>query len=216
MIRILLAEDQAMVGAGLRLILEQQHDMVVVGEARNGPEAVALALRIHPTVVVLDIDQPDANGLDALERIKTRAPQIRVVVISGTKNEQYLERALRGGASGYVLKHGSADHFVHAVRIVAQGGLAIDWFGGIEPMDAYLPGGRRGLRLPAHSSLTERERDVLRLIAHGYSNTGIADSLGISCKTVDTHRAHLMDKLGLHTRVDLTHYALQHGYVTVA
>jgi len=215
-IRIMLAEDQAMVRAGLRLILEREADMAVIGEAQNGTEAVALALHLQPTIVVLDIDQFEANGLDALERIKAHAPQIRVVVISGMKNELYLERALRGGASGYVLKHHSADHLVRAVRTVARGGLAVDWFGGIEPADAQLPGGRSGLRPPPHSSLTGRERDVLQLVAQGYSNTGIATHLGISCKTVDTHRTHLMDKLDLHTRVDLTRYALHHGYLIVA
>ena len=92
----------------------------------------------------------------------------------------------------------------------------MDWFGGIEPADAQLPGGRGGLRLPPHSSLTGRERDVLRLVVQGYSNAGIAAHLDISCKTVDTHRTHLMDKLGLHTRVDVMRYALQHGYLIVA
>jgi two-component system response regulator NreC len=215
-IRILLAEDQAMIGSGLRLILERQHDMAVVGEARNGQEAVAMTLSLEPAIVVLDIDMSDTSGLDTLERIKARIPWTRVVAISRTKNEQYLERALRGGASGYVLKHASADHLVRAVRTAARGGLAVDWFGSIEPADSHLPGGRCGLTLPAHSSLTEREREVLRLVAEGYSNVGIASHLGISRKTVDSHRMHLMDKLGLHRRVDLTHYALQHGYVIVA
>ena len=202
-IRVMLAEDQAMVRAGLRLILEREADMAVVGEAQNGDKEGRRG-------------SPEANGLDTLERIKAHAPQIRVVVISGMKNELYLERALRGGASGYVLKHHSADHLVRAVRRVARGGLAVDWFGGIEPADAQLPGGRGGLRLPPHSSLTGRERDVLRLVVQGYSNAGIAAHLDISCKTVDTHRTHLMDKLGLHTRVDVMRYALQHGYLIVA
>ncbi len=216
MIRILLAEDHAMVRAGLRLILERQPDMTVVGEAHNGSEAVALALQRQPTVVVLDIGLPDMNGLDALEQIKACSPQIRVMMLSGMENEQFLQRALQCGALGYVLKQGSAAHLVRAVRTVAQGGLAVDWFGSAEPADAHLPGGRSGLTLPAHSSLTGRECEVLRLVAQGYSNTDTAVRLGISPKTVDTHRTHVMEKLGVHTRADLTRYALQYGYMIVA
>ena len=216
MITIVLADDHDMVRAGLRLVLDRQPDMTVVAEARDGAEAVDVALRLEPTVAVLDVGLPGMDGLDALERIKARAPQIRVLMLSGLENEHYLLRALHGGASGYLLKQGTASDLVRAVRTVAHGELAFAWSGMTGLMEAYLTGGRREAHLPQHSTLTERERDVLRLVAVGHSNTEIAAQLDISPKTVDTHRTHLMDKLNLHTRAAVVLYALRHGYLVSA
>ncbi len=215
MMRIVLADDQAMVRTGLRLILEQQRDMSVVGEAGNGFEAVAVALRLQPDVLVLDVDMPEMDGLDALEHVKRRVPQIRVVMLADAKNDRYLQHALRWGALGYVLKQSPAERLVRTVQQVVQGHLAVEWLGDVNLADAFRPGGRRGLSMPSYSELTEREREVLRLVAQGYSNAGIAARLGIGAKTVDTHRSHVMEKLDIHTRADLTRYALQRGYVIV-
>ena len=213
MITILLADDHDMVRAGLRSVLERQPDMTVVAEACDGAAAVETALRLEPTVAVIDVGLPGMDGLDALERIKAHAPQIRVLMISGQENEQYLLRAAHGGASGYLLKQGSAADLVQAVRSVAKGELVFTWAGMTGLMEECLRGGRREAQLPRHSTLTERERDVLRLVAQGYSNTEIATRLMISPKTVDTHRTRLMSKLDLHTRAALVLYALRHGYL---
>jgi two-component system response regulator NreC len=216
MIHILLVDDHALVRAGIRLVLDRQPDMVVVGEARTGAAAVALALRLQPTVVILDVGLSDMNGIDALERIKAQAPQIRVLMLSGMKNEQHLLRALRAGALGYVLKEARATALVRAVRRVARGELAVVWPEGTAPREWLLHAARYGLKPPRHSTLTEREREVLRLVARGYSNPEIARQLGISAKTVDSHRTHVMAKLDLHSRADVTRYALQQGYLVVA
>jgi two-component system response regulator NreC len=216
MIRIVLADDHALVRAGIRLVLDLQPDMVVVGEAQNGAEAAALVLNMQPTVVILDVGLPDLNGIDTLERIRLHAPQIRVLMLSSIKNEQYLLRALRSGALGYVLTEAHAMDLVRAVRRVAQGELAVSWPEGTTSKELLLYAAHRGLEPPRHSTLTDRERDVLRLVAHGYSNAQIAHRLGISAKTVDTHRTHMMAKLDLHNRADITTYALQEGYLVVA
>lgn len=216
MIRILLADDHAMVRAGLRQILERQSDMTVVAEARDGAEAVDLTLREQPTVAVLDVGLPVMDGLDALERIKAHSPQTRVLMVTGMENERYLLRALRGGASGYLLKQAGAADLISAVRRVARGDLAFEWAGTTGFMEAYLDIGRNAPSLPQHSTLTARERDVLRLVAQGFSNTDIGTHLSISPKTVDSHRTRLMDKLDLHTRAALTKYALQNGYLVAA
>ncbi|HVC82560.1 MAG TPA: response regulator transcription factor [Chloroflexota bacterium] len=215
-IRILLAEDHDMVRAGLRLVLDRQPDMTVVAEAADGSDAVSEALRLLPTVAILDVGMPGMDGLDALERIKRRAPRIRVLMMSGLKREEHLLRALRSGASGFLLKEGSATDLVQAVRRVAHGELVVVWPHNTDLVDFALQTGRLDLRPPRHGMLTERERDVLRLVAEGHSNTEIALYLGIGPKTVDTHRMHVMDKLGLHSRADLTHFALAHGYLIVA
>jgi DNA-binding NarL/FixJ family response regulator len=216
MIRILLAEDHAMVRAGLRTLLEHQKDIVVVAEAADGADAVSWALRLQPDVAILDVGLPGIDGLDALERIKARASRIRVLLISGMWRSEYLTRALRAGASGFLLKEESSTELVRAVRAVARGGLAFAHTGDMASLDAQLYHGNNGLQPPRHSELTDREREVLRLVALGYSNSEIAEQLAISPKTVDTHRTHVMEKLGLHSRAELTRYALQHGYLTVA
>jgi two-component system response regulator NreC len=215
-IHILLVDDHALVRAGIRLVLDRQPDMVVVGEACTGADAVALALRIRPTVVILDVGLPDMDGIDALERIKAHAPQVRVLLLSGVKNGQQLQRALRAGALGYVLKEARAADLVRAVRKVARGELVVAWPEDAASIEVLLHAARYGLQPPRHSTLTEREREVLRLVARGYSNPEIAHQLGISPKTVDTHRTHVMAKLDLHSRADVTRYALQQGYLSVA
>ena len=213
MIRIVLADDHAMVRTGLRLVLERERDMTVVGEASNGFEAVAMALRLQPGVLVLDVNMPGMDGLEALDHVNQRAPLIRVAMLAETKDEQYLQHALRCGALGYVLKQSSAETLIRTVRQVVRGHLAVEWFGDVDPADALRPGGRHGLQAPPQRELTVREREVLRLVAQGYSNAAIASRLGIGAKTVDTHRSHVMEKLDIHTRAGLTGYALQRGYL---
>ena len=214
MITILLADDHAMVRAGLRVILNQQRDMRVVAEAPDGAEAVRLALELQPRVAVLDIGLPMLSGLDALERIKAQAPQVQVLILTGQLHDGFVLRALWGGASGYLLKESRAADLVEAIRRVARGDLAFEGTGVREVV--ALSGGRSRRTPPHHSTLTERERDVLRLVAAGYSNAAIAVRLGISPKTVDTHRTRVMDKLDVHSRAGLTAYALREGYLVAS
>ncbi len=213
MIRILLAEDHAMVRAGLRQILERQPDMRVIAEARDGAEAIALAIQLEPTVAILDVGLPGVDGLEALEQIKVHAPHIRALMLSGLANEPHVRRALQGGAAGYLLKEQGSEDLIQAVRTVARGDLS---YVGAGIADVVASSGRSDGPVPSHSRLTVREREVLRLVAQGYSNAGIAALLRLSPKTVDSHRARLMDKLDLHSRAALTNYALHQGYVVVA
>jgi two-component system response regulator NreC len=211
MIHVLLVDDHAMVRGGIRMVLERQPDMQVVAEAATGAEAVALALLLQPTVAILDVGLSDMDGIEALQRIKAHAPQIRVLMITGTRNEQYLQRALQAGALGYVLKEGSSTDLVEAVRSVAHGRSVVVWPGDDTSIEILLQTAPLRLQPPRHSLLTQREREVLRMVATGYSNAMVASQLGISAKTVESHRTHLMQKLGLHCRADLTRYALDHG-----
>jgi two-component system response regulator NreC len=216
MISIVVADDHAMVREGLCLILQRQADMTVVGQARTGAEAVALAEQLQPAVLVLDVGLPDIDGFEALEQVKACAPGVRVVMISGTNSEQYIQRAVRSGASGYVVKEGGAASLIHAVRTAAQGGLALDWRGSTNLVEPDVAGAFTRRATPPYGTLTWRERQVLRLVAQGYSNSEVAERLGISAKTVDSHRTRLMDKLNLHSRAALTRYALEYGYLIVA
>lgn len=214
-VRLILVDDHAMVRTGLRAILEREADFAVIGETGSGAEALALAMRLHPDVAVADLNLRDMDGLELLERLATRCPQVKVLVTPHVHHGSYLRRAIQAGAAGYLPKrHGAAD-LVRAVRLVAWGGglFAVDEDG---PYGLTADYGRLALLSPPHSTLTEREREVLHLVALGFSNSAIAVQLHISPKTVDSHRTHLMDKLGLHSRADLTHYALTQGYLVAS
>jgi two-component system response regulator NreC len=213
MIHVLLVDDHAMVRGGIRMILERQPDMQVVGEAATGADAVALAFQLQPTVVVLDVGLADMDGIEVLRRIKASAPQIRVIMITGARNEHHLRRALEAGALGYVLKEGRSTDLVRAIRAVARGELMVVWPADGASIEMLLQTASLRLQPPRHSVLTQRECQVLGLVATGYSNAAVGRQLGISPKTVESHRTHLMEKLDLHCRSDLTRYALEHGYL---
>jgi two-component system response regulator NreC len=213
-IRILLAEDQAMVRAGLAAILGRETDFRVVAEAGTGGEALALALRLEPDVAVIDVDLRDMDGLEVLDRLRARGLPVRVLMLSASHHGSYLRRALQAGAAGYLPKRLGATDLVRAVRVAARGGSVFAAEG--DGADLGLEYVQLALLAPRHSSLTEREREVLHMVALGYSNTDIGSQLHISPKTVDSHRTHLMDKLGLHSRADLTRYALHHGYLVAS
>ncbi len=214
-IHILLADDHAMVRTGIRAILERERGLSVVAEVATGAQALAQAARLEPDVAVIDVDLPDLDGLEVLERLKARCPAVRVVVVSDSHHASYLRRAMQAGASGYLSKRRSAAELVRAVRVAAQGASVFTAEGGAatELTSGY---GWLALLPPRHSMLTEREREVLHLVALGYSNRAIGAQLRISPKTVDSHRTRLMDKLELHSRADLTGYALAHGYLVAS
>jgi two-component system response regulator NreC len=209
-------DDHTMVCESLCMILRRQPDMAVVGQAHTGTEAVTRAQALKPAVLVLDIGLPDIDGFEVLERVRAHAPEVRVIMISGTNSEQYIQRPVRSGASGYVVKEGGAATLIHAIRMVAQGGVALDWRGNtnaIEPDVVKAMHRQTSLR---RDSLTSRERQILRLAAQGYANGEVANLLGISARTVDTYRTQIMEKLNLHSRAELTRYALEYGYLIVA
>jgi len=208
-IEILLADDHAVLRAGLRALLSAEPDMTVVGEAANGEEAVQLAHRLRPHVVVMDISMPIKDGLAATREITTQLPETRVLVLTMHAEEQYLLKVLEAGGSGFVLKRSADTELMEAIRTVHRGEAFLYPSATRLLLEAYQRGDRPPP--PAGGKLSEREADVLRLTAEGYSNTEIGQQLYLSPKTVDTYRQRIMEKLGLHHRAELVRYALATG-----
>ncbi len=210
--RILLADDHALVRRGLRLILDAEPDLMVVAEAADGAEAVEAAKRPEIDLAILDIAMPRMTGLQAAREISRRAPGIRILMLSMHDNEQYFFESLRAGASGYVLKSVADRDLIEACRAAMRGEPFL-YPGAITALIRdYLHRDRQGERLP-DSILTPREEEIIKLIAEGYSSKEIAEALVISVKTVDRHRANILQKLGMRDRIDLTRYAIRAGLV---
>jgi DNA-binding NarL/FixJ family response regulator len=207
-IRILLADDHAVLRAGLRALLTAQGDLEVVGEASDGAEAVRLTQSLRPDVVVMDIGMPGVSGIDATARIKRDLPVVKVLILSMHDDRGYLRQVLRAGASGYVLKKAADTELLAAIRAAARGEVFLDPALAKALVDEIIEPKLPGGKTPA---LSERERDVLRLIARGHTNRQVADRLCISVKSVETYKARLMEKLGLRGRAELVRYALQQG-----
>jgi len=205
-IRILLADDHAVVRQGFRLILAGQPDMEIVGEAGNGREAVAEAERLRPDVVVMDVAMPELNGIEATRRLAASTPHARVLALSMHKDAVYVREILRAGARGYLLKDAVDSDLLAAVRAVAKGE------GYLSPAvsDAVLTDYRRHVT-NAIDLLTSREREVLQMIAEGKTNKEIATVLNLSVYTVDSHRGRIMEKLNLHSTTDLVRFAIRNG-----
>jgi DNA-binding NarL/FixJ family response regulator len=211
-IRILLADDHAVLRDGVRMVLESHPGLEVVATADNGSDAVELAQSLQPDVAVLDVAMPRLNGLEAARQIRASCPDTEVVILSMHEGEDYLREALRAGAAGYVLKRAAAKELVNAIRAVQRGEsyldpaltrtLISDYVRKVERTDT------------AEDALTERELEVLSLVAEGLTNRQIALKLNISIKTVQSHRANLMDKLNLHDRTELVRYAIRRGLIT--
>src|ERR1700686_3930404 len=201
MLRILLADDHAMVRKGFRLILEAQPDMEIVGEAGNGREAIEEAERSHPDVIVMDVAMPELNGIEATRRLVASAPRTRVLALSMHKDSVYVREILRAGARGYLLKDSIDSDLVNAVRAVAKGE------GYLSPAvsDAVLSDYRKHVTDPL-DLLTSREREVLQLIAEGKTNKEIATSLSLSVYTVEAHPGRVMGKLNLHSTAGLARF----------
>jgi len=211
-VRILLADDHAVVRRGLRLVLESEPDLRVVCEAGDGFEAVELAIREELDLAVLDVSMPRMGGLQAAHEIARRRPELRVLMLSMHHNEQYFLEALRAGASGYVLKSVADHDLIRACRAAMRGEPFL-YAGAISALIRdYLMRSRQNDRLP-ESILTPREEEIVKLIAEGNSSKEIAATLVISIKTVDRHRANILAKLGMRDRLDLTRYAIRAGLV---
>jgi len=207
-IRILLADDHAVLRAGLRALLAAQDDLEVVGEASDGAEAIRLCQTLRPDVVVMDIGMPGVSGIDATARIKRDLPGTKVLILSMHDDRGYLRQVLRVGASGYVLKKAADTELLAAIRAAARGEVFLDPTLAKALVDEVMAPRVAGAEPPA---LSDRERDVLRLLAHGHTNQQVADRLCISVKSVETYKARLMEKLGLKGRAELVRYALHHG-----
>jgi DNA-binding NarL/FixJ family response regulator len=205
--RILIADDHGIVRSGLRLLLERQPDIHVVAEAGDGVEALELALSKHPDLCILDVGMPRMTGLQAAREIKQQAPDTIVLMLSMHDDEQYLFDALKAGASGYVLKREADQDLVEAVRTVGRGEPFLTNAAELSLIRDWMADGSKGPREP----LTPREQEVVKLIVEAHTNKGIAEILHLSEKTVESHRANVLRKLGMRDRVELVRYAIRRG-----
>ncbi|MFZ0383701.1 MAG: response regulator transcription factor [Solirubrobacteraceae bacterium] len=210
--RILLADDHAVVRHGLRMVLEAQPDLEVVAEAGDGIEAVRRGLEDDVDLAVVDITMPRMTGLHAARELHRQRPKLRILMLSMHENERYLYEALKAGASGYVLKTVADRDLVEAVRAAMRGEKFL-YPGAMTPLiEDFLRRARQELPV-REDPLTSREQEVVKLVAEGYTNKRIAETLLISEKTVERHRANILEKLGMRDRVELTRYAIRHGLI---
>lgn len=215
-LRVLVVDDHSVVRVGLRTLLESEPDLAVVGQAGNGMEAVAAVQQLRPDVVVMDISMPQMDGLEATRRIRAQCPSTHVLILTVHAQERYLFPVLKAGASGYVLKSTVDTELVNAIRTVAQGGAFLYPSATRLVLEDYLARVQSGPEQDAYERLSEREREVLKLIALGHTAPDIADKLLLSPKSVETYRARIMEKLGLDSRPALVKYALARGLLTDA
>jgi DNA-binding NarL/FixJ family response regulator len=210
-IRVVLADDHTLVRAGLRGLLQGIAGIEVVGEAEDGHEALRLAGELHPDVMVLDISMPGLNGLDAAAQVVKLDARIRVLVLSMHSAEEYVLRALRAGCAGYLLKRSAVSELEVAVRAVARGETYLSPSVSKQVVDDYV--GRTGGAADPLEALTPRQREILQLVAEGHTSKEIAERLQLSFKTVEAHRAQIMDRLGLEDVTGLVRFALRVGLV---
>jgi DNA-binding NarL/FixJ family response regulator len=209
MLRILLADDHGIVRAGLRVLIESQQGMHVVAEAEDGVAAVEATLREEPDVAILDVAMPRMTGIQAAREIRSHRPHTAVVMLSMHDDERYLFDALRAGASGYVLKRAADEELIEAIRSVSAGKPYLPAITQSALVKEWLSRGDEAPRDP----LTPREQDVVKLIAEAYTNRQIGEILNVSQKTVESHRANVLAKLGMRDRVELVRYAIRRGLI---
>jgi len=212
-IRILIVDDHAILREGVRALLSTHEDLEVVGEASDGQEAIAAVERLDPDVVLMDIAMPGLGGIEASIELKKLGKRARILILSQYEDREYVRRLLKAGVSGYVLKKSAGAELAGAIRAVHRGGLVLD------PEVARTAMAEAGPAAPGASdpyeTLTDREKQVLKLVAEGKSNKDVAEVLGISVKTAMTHREHVMEKLGLHNRTELVRFAIKRGVIRV-
>jgi two-component system response regulator NreC len=214
-IRVLIADDHKIMLAGLRSLLEKQTDLQVIAEAENGRKAVQLAQETKPDIVVMDVSMPDLNGIEATTQIIESVPDTRVIALSMHSDKRFVLGMLQAGAAGYLLKDCASQELANAIHQVAGGKkyLSPEITGVV--IDDFLLGASPGEALTVSSQLSAREREVLQLIAEGWSTKQIAAHLYVSVKTIETHRRQIMKKLDLHTIADLTKYAIREGLTSI-
>ena len=211
--RIVIAEDHTILREGLRALLAHHPELEIVGEAEDGLEAIRRVEKQRPQLLLMDLAMPRMSGMAALKDIKKRFPGTRVIILTVHKTEEYIMAALQSGADGYVLKDATHEELIMAIRSVLEGKSYLSPAISQKVIEGYLDGKRHcGMGTP-WDSLSQREREVLKLIAEGYKNREIAEFLGISLKTVQKHRANLMKKLNLHNAAALTSFALEKGLI---
>ena len=211
MIKILLVDDHAVVRMGLKMLLNAHPNMEVVGEASEGNEGIQKALELHPNVIVMDLSMPHGkDGLSATSELKKQLPDVAILILTMHDDEEYLFMAIQAGASGCILKSAPHDELLSAIQSVAQGQAYLHPSATRRLMEEYLGNVKKGA-VDTYNLLSDREREVLTLIAKGFSNKEIAEQLVISVKTVETHKGNLMEKLGMRTRPELVAYALKKG-----
>lgn len=213
-IRVLLADDHTILRDGIRALLDDQADIEVIGEAEDGLSTVKMVAKLKPDVVIMDIAMPMLNGLEATRQIQRDYPQVRVLILTMHENEEYIRQVLAAGALGYVLKDAAAHDLLGAIRAVYRGEAVLSPAITRLVIEDYL---RWGDIRPADISngLTPREREILQLIAEGYTNKEIAEILSLSVKTIQSHRSNLMSKLDLHDRGELIKYAIQKKIIDI-
>jgi two-component system response regulator NreC len=212
-IRLLVADDHKIFRQGITKLLEQEPDLQVVGEAADGREAVKKATELKPDLVLMDIAMANLNGLEATKQIKKVLPETKIIMVTMHKNEEYILQSFQAGASGFILKEGAVEELVNAIRSIYQDKSFLSPTISKTLIDAYLRKMETGKTETPFDLLTDREREVLQLIAEGYTNREVAKALFISVKTVEAHRAHIMQKLNIHDVAKLVKYAIQKGLV---
>jgi DNA-binding NarL/FixJ family response regulator len=216
-IRVLIADDHAILREGIRALLKTADDIEVVGEAADGQEAIAQAEKLRPDVVLMDVSMPGLGGLEATLELRKRLPDTRVLVLTQHEDREYLRRFLQAGVAGYLLKKTAGAELVSGIRAASRGGLVLD---PAIAKDALLnqeapSAAGSGRSANPYDMLTDREKQVLKLVAEGRSNKEVAELLDISVKTAMSHREHIMEKLGLHSRTELIKFALREGVITL-
>lgn len=210
--RILIADDHAIVRDGVKALLAAAGDLHVVGEASDGQQAIDLAVALEPDLILMDIAMPGLGGIEATLEIRKRVPGAKIVVLSQYSDPEYVRRFVKAGVSGYVLKNAAGAELVAAVRAALRGGLVLDPEIAREALTERGTPGDTGVP-DAYDTLTDREKQVLKLVAEGHSNKEVAEMLGISVKTAMSHREHVMTKLGVHNRTELIRFAIRAGVI---
>jgi len=214
-IRIFLADDHGVVRAGLRLLVETQPDLSVIGEAANGRQTVYEVMRLRPDITVLDLAMPEMNGIEAVRQIRAECPGVEIIILSMYKTHEYIYQALKAGARGYVLKEAAGEELIEAIRTVYAGGRHLSPKISGELIEDYLAQPRLCEMDSPFERLSGREREILQLVAEGKTSTVIANLLTLSPKTVETYRSRLMQKLALNDLASLVKFAIQQGLVTL-
>lgn len=211
-IRVLIADDHKILRESLVILLQQKENIEIVGEAANGHEALAAALRFQPDVVILDITLPRLNGLEVAERLKTQLPLSKIIILTMHKNEEFIGKAYQAGVAAYLLKENALEELWHAIDVVTRGGVYISEQVASTVITGFLDS-FNGVRNSSKEMISAREREILQLLAEGYSNKEIADALNLSLKTVETHRANIMRKLDFRSIADLVLYAVRNHII---
>jgi two-component system response regulator NreC len=212
-IRVLVADDHTIVREGVRILLEAQPDIEVVSEAADGQEALARVRELQPDIVLIDIAMPKLNGMEATRAIKRDFPNVQIIVLTMYESDEYFFQVLNAGASGYILKKAASGDLLTAIRAVYAGEVFLYPSVARRLVSDYISRVKSGEEKISYDGLTPREREVLKLIAEGYTNQAIADKLVISPSTVQTHRTRVMQRLNLHNRAELIQYAVRKGLI---